>query len=156
MQEPITTYLEESMSLSLVRLCKAQRQQGEVWCQKIGLHAGQDLVIFRLLEEDGLSQSQLAAVLGVEIATVAKTVQRMEKEGLLIRRQDAEDARISRVYLTEKGWSLGEPTLQIWKDIDACLVKGMSQAEQLLFRRLLVQAAANFSRNAFSLADEHP
>lgn len=147
MQEPITTYLEESISLSLVRLCKAQRQQGEVWCQEIGLHAGQDLVIFRLLKEDGLSQSQLAAVLGVEIGTVAKMVQRMEKEGLLIRRQDAEDARISRVYLTEKGRSLGEPVLHIWKDLDACLVQGMSQAEQLLFRRLLVQAAANFSRS---------
>ena len=147
MQEPITTYLEESISLSLVRLCKAQRQQSEVWCQKIGLHAGQDLVIFRLLEEDGLSQSQLASVLGVEIGTAAKMVQRMEKEGLLIRRQDAEDARISRVYLTEKGRSLGEPVLHIWKDIDASLVQGMSQAEQLLFRRLLVQAAANFSRS---------
>ncbi len=147
MQEPITTYLEESISLSVVRLCKVQRQQTEVRCQQIGLHAGQDLVIFRLLEEDGLSQSQLAAALGVEIGTVAKMVQRMEKEGLLIRRQDAEDARISRVYLTEKGRSLGEPTLQIWKDIDARLVQGMSQAEQLLFRRLLVQAATNFSRS---------
>ncbi len=147
MQESITTYLEESISLSLVRLCKVQRQQGEVRCQKIGLHTGQELVIFRLLEEDGLSQSQLAAVLGVEIGTVAKMVQRMEKEGLLIRRQDTEDARISRVYLTEKGWSLGEPALHIWKDIDSYLVQGMSQAEQLLFRRLIVQAAANFPRS---------
>jgi MarR family transcriptional regulator, organic hydroperoxide resistance regulator len=156
MQEPITTYLEESVSLSLVRLCKVFRQQGETWYQNIGLHSGQELAIFRLLEEDGLSQSQLAARIGVEIGTVAKTVQRMEKEGLLIRRQDAEDARISRVYLTEKGRSLGEPALHIWKDLDACLVQGMSQAEQLLFRRLLVQAAANFSRSSFSLADEHP
>lgn len=147
MQEPITTYLEESLSLSVVRLCKAQRQHLEVWCQKIGLHTGQELVIFRLLEEDGLAQSQLAARLGVEIGTVAKMVQRMEKEELLIRRQDAEDARISRVYLTEKGRRLGEPTLQIWKDLDARLVQGMSQAEQLLFRRLLVQAATNFSHS---------
>ena len=147
MQEPTTTYLEESISLSVVRLCKVQRQQTEVRCQQIGLHAGQDLVIFRLLEQDGLSQSQLAAVLGVEIGTVAKMVQRMEKEGLLIRRQDAEDARISRVYVTEKGRSLGGPVLHIWQDIDARLVQGMSQAEQLLFRRMLVQAAANFSRS---------
>jgi DNA-binding MarR family transcriptional regulator len=156
MQEPITTYLEESLSLPLVRLSKAFRQQEEIWSQDIGLHTGQGLVIFRLLEEDGLSQSQLAARLGVEIGTVAKTVQRMEKEGLLIRRQDALDARISRVYLTEKGRSLGEPALHIWKDLEACLVQGMSQAEQLLFRRLLVQAATNFSRSSFSRADEHP
>jgi DNA-binding MarR family transcriptional regulator len=108
MQESITSYLDESISLSLVRLCKAQRQQSEIQCQQIGLHAGQDLVILRLMEQDGLSQSELAARLGVEIATVAKMVQRMEKEGLLIRRQDVEDARISRVYLTEKGQALGE------------------------------------------------
>jgi DNA-binding MarR family transcriptional regulator len=145
MQEPIATYLEESISLSLVRLCKAQRQQSEIQCQQIGLHAGQDLVILRLTEQDGLSQSALATVLGVEIATVAKMVQRMEKEGWLIRRQDDEDARISRVYLTEKGRALGEPVLHIWQDIDARFVQGMSKAEQLLFRRLLVQAATNFS-----------
>jgi len=149
MQEPITTYLEESTGLSLVQLFKAFRQQEEVWCQNIDLHMGQDLVIFRLVEEDGLSQSQLAARLGVEIGTVAQTVQRMEKKGLLIRRQDAEDARISRVYLTEEGRRLGEPALHIWKDLDACLVQGMSQAEQLLFRRLLIQAAANFSHGSF-------
>ena len=94
MQEPITTYLQESMSLSLVRLCKAFRQQGEVWCQNIGLHTGQELVIFRLVEEDGLSQSQLAAVLGVEIGTVAKTVQRMEKEGLLSRSRRLRPSRL--------------------------------------------------------------
>jgi DNA-binding MarR family transcriptional regulator len=147
MQEPITTYLKESISLSLVRLCKVQRQQAEEQCQKIGIHTGQELVIFRLLEEDGLSQSQLATKIGVEIGTIAKTVQRMEKEGVLIRHQDAEDARISRVYLTDKGRSLGEPALHIWNDIDVYLVQGMSQAEQLLFRRLIVQAAANFSRS---------
>ena len=96
------------------------------------------------MQQDGLSQSQLAAVLGVEIGIVAKMVHRMEKEKLLIRRQDAEDARISWVYLTEKGRSLGEPALHIWKDFDTFLGQGMSQAEQLLFRRLLVQAA-NFS-----------
>ena len=149
MQESIATYLEESTGLSLVQLFKAFRQQEEVWCQNIDLHTGQELVIFRLVEEDGLSHSQLATRLGVEIATVAQTVQRMEKKGLLIRRQDALDARISRVYLTEKGRRLGEPALHIWKDLDACLVQGMSQAEQLLFRRLLIQAAANFSRGSF-------
>ncbi len=147
MQEPITTYLEESTGLSLVQLCKAFRQQEEGWCQNIDLHTGQELVIFRLVEEDGLSQSQLAARLGVEIATVAQTVQRMEKKGLLVRRQDAEDARISRVYLTEKGRSLCEPAVHLWRDLDARLVQGMSQAEQLFFRRLLVQAATNFSRS---------
>ena len=147
MQEPLTTYLNESVSLTLVQLCKAQRQHAEVCCQKIGLHTGQELLIFRLLEEDGLSQSQLAAVVGVEIGTVAKMVQRMEKEGLLIRREDAADARISRVYLTEKGRSLGDQALQIWQDIEVRLVQGMTQAEQLLFRRLLAQAAANFSHS---------
>jgi len=147
MQESITAYLEECISFSLVRVCKAQRRQGEAWDQKIGLHAGQDLVLFRLLEEDGLSQSQLAALLGVEIATIAKMVHRMERCGLLILRQDIEDARVSRVYLTEKGRSLSVPALQVWTDLDACLLQGMNQAEQLLFRRLLIQAAANFSRS---------
>jgi hypothetical protein len=58
-------------------------------------------------------------------------------------------------YLIEKGRRLGESAVHIWMELDVCLVQEISQTEQLLFRRLLVLAAANFSRCSFSRTEEH-
>ena len=69
----------------------------------------------------------------------------MEHAGLIERRPDPEDARISRVYLTERGRALEQPVLEVWKDLEAHTVAGLSATEQALLRRLLMQVSANLS-----------
>ena len=53
-------------------------------------------------DNEGMSQSELAEHIGVERASVTTAVQRMEKAGLVERRCDEEDQRVTRLYLTEK------------------------------------------------------
>jgi DNA-binding MarR family transcriptional regulator len=74
-----------------------------------------------------------------------KMLQRMERAGLIERRPDPEDARVSRVYLTERGRALEQPVLDVWKQLEARTVAGLSLTEQTLLHRLLLQVAANLS-----------
>ena len=92
-----------------------------------------------------MPQSQLAACMGVEPPTATKMLQRMEHAGLIERRPDPEDARISRVYLTERGRALEQPVLEVWKQLETQTVAGLSPTEQALLRRLLMQVSANLS-----------
>ena len=135
--------IEGDVSYQLIQVCKAHRQHAEVALAKLGLHVGQEQILFRLWEKDGMSQSQLAASGCCDLSTTTKAVQRMEREGLVERRHDPEDARVSCVYLTERGRALCEPVLHVWKELEERFLQGMNATEQMLLRRLLQQAAAN-------------
>lgn len=67
----------------------------------------------------------------------------MERAELVVRRADLDDARISRVYLTEKGRNLCELCWQVWMDLEQQLTQGLSEAERVLLHRLLSVIASN-------------
>ena len=136
---------EEDLNYQLIQLMKEHRQRAEEALSQLGLHVSQELVLFVLWREEGISQSELAARLRVELPTVTKAVHRMERAGLLIRQVDEEDTRVSRVYLTEKGRALYAPALKIWWDLEARMLHGMTEIEQVLLYRLLQQTVSNLS-----------
>ena len=68
-----------------------------------GLYAGQDGVILALAAEDGLPAGTLAQKLGVKAPTMTRTIGRMEAQGFVERKPDNDDARLTKVFLTETG-----------------------------------------------------
>ena len=137
--------LEETVSFGIVQLVKAHRQRANELLRPFGLHAGQELVLSQLWQRDGLPQLQLAAVLHVDISTITRTVQRLEKTGLVKRCPDPEDARVSQVHLTEQGRELREPIKRAWQVLEEETTHGLSEAELLLLRRLLSHMTAQLS-----------
>ncbi|MEL6258948.1 MAG: MarR family transcriptional regulator [Pseudomonadota bacterium] len=69
--------------------------------------AGVTLRQFSLLSaveaDEGTSQSQLVDKTGIDRSTLADMVARMERAGLIIRRESERDARAKAVWLTERG-----------------------------------------------------
>lgn len=96
-----------------------------------------------LWENDGLTHSELVERCRVEAPTVSKTVQRMEALGVVGRKADARDGRVSRVYLTEQGRELREPIERLWEQVDEISVAGLSGQERMLLRRLLITVRGN-------------
>src|SRR5262249_2431801 len=110
------------LGFQVIRLCRAHRRQMEEALNHLGLHLGQELLLLQLAQEDGASQTRLAEVMEVDISTIGKAVQRMERAGLVQRSPDADDTRISRVYLTEQGRALLKPVTGLWRTVEARLV----------------------------------
>ena len=137
--------IQDYIGFQVLQVHKAHRQHAEAALNKLGIHTGQEMLLLQLWIEEGIPQSQLAACMGVEPPTATKMLQRMEHAGLIARRTDPEDARISRVYLTERSRALEQPVLEIWKQLEAQTVADLSPTEQALLRRLLMQVSANLS-----------
>ena len=137
--------IQDYLGFQLLQVHKAHRARAEGALNKLGLHSGQEMLLLQLWIEEGMPQSQLAACMGVEPPTATKMLQRMEHAGLIERRTDPEDARISRVYLTERGRALEQPVLEVWKQLEAQTVANLSPTEQALLRRLLMQVSTNLS-----------
>jgi MarR family transcriptional regulator, organic hydroperoxide resistance regulator len=128
--------LEETVLYAVMRAAKAYLRASGARLAAVGLQPGQDLLLSQLWVGDGLSQSELVKRLGVEPPTVTKALGRLEKAGLITRRRDQRDARLSRVYLTERGKRLRDPVRRIWADLEACGTRELSIEEQRLLRRL--------------------
>ena len=135
--------MAESVSYLLAYVCKAHRGKGQELLALAGLHPGQEMLLHRLWAGDGIPQSELAGDLGVSPATTTKMLDRMAKAGLLERRIDSDDQRVSRVYLTSEGWSLQKTVAAIWNELEEISLANLTGDERILLRRLLLQVLAN-------------
>jgi DNA-binding MarR family transcriptional regulator len=71
-----------------------------------GTTRAQWIVLFRLREQEGLSQVDLADVLELQPISLVRLLDRLVEHGLLERRHDPKDRRANRLFLTERGRQL--------------------------------------------------
>lgn len=102
-----------------------------------GLYAGQDGVILALAASDGLPAGTLAHKLGVKAPTMTRTIGRMEAQGFVERRPDADDARLTKVYLTEAGRNSVSEIESSAASCDELATRGFSEKDIRSLVRLL-------------------
>jgi len=71
-----------------------------------GSTRAQWIVLFRLRQQEGLSQVDLADVLELQPISLVRLLDRLVEHGLLERRPDPRDRRANRLFLTESGRQL--------------------------------------------------
>jgi DNA-binding MarR family transcriptional regulator len=71
-----------------------------------GSTRAQWIVLFRLRQQEGLSQVDLADVLELQPISLVRLLDRLVEHGLLERRQDPRDRRTNRLFLTASGRQL--------------------------------------------------
>jgi len=102
-----------------------------------GVTQGQLPVLCCLDEDDGQTQVELCKNVQVEQPTMANTLRRMERDGLIYRANSEHDKRQSRVFITEPT----RPTVDVLKkkrdEVVARMTQQMSEKEQETFNRLL-------------------
>jgi MarR family transcriptional regulator, organic hydroperoxide resistance regulator len=137
--------VEDSVGFLLVGICRAHRNQAAALLRRVGVYVGQEWILFRLRDEEGMTQSELAETCNVEGPTMSKALQRMEGGGIVTRREDSADARVSRIYLTAKGRALCAQVEDCWKELERRTVAHLSTEERILVRRLLLQIQSNLN-----------
>lgn len=138
--------IKHTLGHQLIQLCRSHRYRADSLLREVGLYAGQEMILFQLWRENGQSQTQLAQQMCVEPPTITKMLQRMESTSLVERRPDAEDARVSRVYLTEQSAVMEARVTEAWAQLEAEMLDGFSDEEQAALRHLLEKAVANLER----------
>ncbi len=146
--------MEETTSYSLARACRLLRRRAHALLEGVGLHRGQQFMLGALWEREGCTQSELAQKLRVQPATITNMLQRMERAGLVKRRHDTEDQRVSRVYLTDAGRSIQQAAEGAWRDLDAQAFDGFTQGERDLLDGLLQRVQQNLMPATAERRDE--
>lgn len=110
----------------------------------LGLSTGIFPIMLQLWEREGLTQKELVERLSIEQATMANSLMRMERDGLIERRGDGDDGRVKRYWLTERGRSLHAPAVMAAKEQNAEALEGLTREERTEFLRLLRKTAETF------------
>lgn len=125
-------------------LSKVLRKKFNESLAEQGLFSGQQDVLFSVIFEEGITIGELAKKLNVSCATASVSVKRMEKAGFVIRKEDKDNARIIRLYPTEKAKAAEQKTREKMDSVEACIKFDMSEDEQKQLVVLLDKAISNF------------
>lgn len=125
------------------KISSQMRRQYSEMLRKLDLHVGQDNLLCKLWKDNGMKQMQLTESMGCEASTVTNMINTMEKKGILYRKKDPADGRVSRVYLTEKGMALRGPIEEMYRKQQDKLLKGLTTENRSLLNDLLQQMEKN-------------
>jgi DNA-binding MarR family transcriptional regulator len=110
---------------------------------RVGLHSGQESLLKALSADDGMTMSDLAAVLGVQPPTVTKMIGRLAAQDYVERRASKGDGRQAEVHLTERGRRAIETIDKVWKRIEKTALDGIDDKDRKRLRKLLRQVERN-------------
>jgi MarR family transcriptional regulator for hemolysin len=98
------TYEDVPLGRLLYEIARIWRSRIDVRLQAMSLSQARLQVIISLdgLHEEGLNQREIARACGVEPPTMANLLERMEREGWILRRPCLNDRRSKRVLLTPR------------------------------------------------------
>ncbi|GAB5349781.1 MarR family winged helix-turn-helix transcriptional regulator [Alteriqipengyuania sp. 357] len=110
----------------------------------IGLSTGVFPVMVQLWEEDGLTQTELVRRIGVEQATMANTLARMQRDGLIARHRSQTDGRVQEIRLTDLGKRLKGPAIDAAVRVNDAALSGLSAEERTRFLDLVTKIIETF------------
>jgi len=96
-----------------------------------------------LWEEEGVTQREIAQKSKVENSTTTRTIDKLEKLGLVERQADPNSRRSFRIYLTEKGRGLRDTLIPIPMQINQDLLSRLDSKERDDMIRLLQKMVAD-------------
>lgn len=93
-----------------------------------GTTRAQWIVLFRLREQEGLSQVDLADVLELQPISLVRLLDRLVEHGLVERRADPRDRRANRLFLTASGRQLANDLDSLRNTIATDVLQGVPTA----------------------------
>ena len=100
--------LKKQLIMQLVESSRLLRNYIDHRAKGRGTTRAQWIVLFRLREQEGLSQVDLADVLELQPISLVRLLDRLVEHGLVERRSDPRDRRANRLFLTASGRQLAD------------------------------------------------
>jgi MarR family transcriptional regulator for hemolysin len=120
--------VEHDFLTLLPELARRIRSHGERSARQYRMTWAQLMIVRRLERQPGLSQNELAAVVGVAPITVARLIDRIELLGLVKRHEDPTDRRIWRLRMTPAAACVLRDSKCYQAELDELIIEGMDSA----------------------------
>lgn len=110
--------------------------------RKADITVAQSRVIGTLaLVKDGMTQKEIANTIGIEASTIVPIIDKLEEQGIVIRRSDHNDRRNNMIFLTGKSEAKWESIIKCAIDLEKASRQGLSEEELEITKRTLRKIA---------------
>jgi MarR family transcriptional regulator for hemolysin len=95
------------------------------------------------LVKDGMTQKEIANTIGIEAPTIVPVIDKLEEQGIVIRRPDQNDRRNNMIFLTHKSEAKWELIIECALELERASNQGLSEEELEITKRTLRKIAQN-------------
>ncbi|WP_327142191.1 MarR family winged helix-turn-helix transcriptional regulator [Nocardia sp. NBC_01327] len=144
--EPLETLpMDRRTSLGYVinHLARLMEQALRDRIAEYGVVPGQFAQMLALYEKDGVSQNELCEKVRIDQSTMAHTLKRMERDGLIQRTADPTDGRRALIYLTDRAQELRAALVAAALEVNDIATAGFPDPQEEDFLRMARQAIGN-------------
>jgi MarR family transcriptional regulator for hemolysin len=148
--------LDQNLGLLVQEVSLLMRKHFNRLVREMGLTAPQWQVLAELNREQGITQTELADALVMAKSPLGKLLDKLERNGLIERRNDKLDRRAKRIHLTRRMARAMERADQASQTTVGIATRGMSAAAQNELRKTLKHAKDNMLeavRDQYDAAD---
>jgi DNA-binding MarR family transcriptional regulator len=139
---------QSSLGYQINHLARLMAQALRVRIAPLGVVPGQFAQLLALYEEDGQSQRELCERVRVEQPTMANTLRRMERDGLVRRLPDPGDGRRAVVMLTERARGLQEALVDAARSVNSDAARDINDEEIAAFMATMARIISNLEADA--------
>ncbi len=133
--------LQNQVCFPLYACSKELVRQYGPYLKELNLTYTQYIVMMVLWENETVSSRELAECLHLDYGTLTPVLKRMDNAGLITRERAAEDERMLKISITEKGRELREKAVLIPPAVSECM--GLTQKEFETLYLLTYKALTN-------------
>ena len=99
--------------------------------------------LMELYRQEGLTQSEMYKQIGIEQPTAVRTLDRMERDGLIRREPSATDRRALMIHLTEKGKAYREIIADCAKQLNDLALNDFTENDRKVINQLVMRLTSN-------------
>lgn len=149
-------YREASAAMHCLEMMR--RFQARHIMMQTGLHPGQPPLLKTIWDHPGCTQKDAADELDVTPASIASSIKRLEKAGLVARTPHQQDARRNCLTITQEGLNRLQTGLKAFDALDQQMYSGLTEDEVIFFQRICEKMFDNLADescrhlNVFKLA----
>lgn len=121
----------EDVRNAFLRVELLRRKLVRPYIMDIGLTVGQGQprILKELRERGTMTQKELADICILDVATMSRTLDRLEQSGLIKRENNPESRRSWNISLTQDGEKMADKAIEIFDMTDEIFCKGITEEE---------------------------
>ena len=118
----------------------------EMRLSKYDLVKGQANLLILIRDNDGITQNELAEIIGIKDSSMSVRLDKLERNGYIVREIDVENLKRKKIYITAEGKTASVQCRKILREYEEKLYEGFTAKDKKQFQKYIGKMLDNIKK----------